>query len=512
MKWVDFVASVMIDLPVDNERINVATGTPNYLGQQLLYAVIQLQQLIPFYRGPHETTYGPNDLVLDGSASIGSLPQGQQCRPLDAYYKKTGKQCVSQPFQMYPWGSRYDLVCGNPRITNCQFLMAIDPWGQQFTVFPSVGERHQITLAWEGVKTAFADDDETPFDMDVVECVGLFVKAKIARLVDHDLQENASYMTEYMRRRSLLFADVNERTRLNRDADSPAGSNKCANSLSPCCRDDGQTCFRSSHPHEDTTEFCAFGDSSGPDNTNTYNVSILVKSLEPDFIMHMGDTNYPNGDPVTIQDNLIKYYGMYIPASFYLAWGNHDIATDGGAVLKSLLTKQDALNGGLTYYDFIPHSSRRPTLENCHIFVLDTNSDPVAQAAWLQSRLATSDLWNIVVLHEAPYTSDLIHAPGNVNFRFPYETWGAHLVISGHAHNYERLLVNGMVYVCCGLGGNTKRGFVSPPTTGSQFRYNDFYGSLYISVREERLQVTFFDTRGETVDSFALQENAVEVA
>lgn len=511
MKWSDFTAAVLVDLPVDNDRINVATGTPNYLEHQILYSVIEIQKLIPFYQNGHETIYGPNDLVRDGLASVGSLPVGQQCRPLDAYYKKVGKQCMSQPFVQYPWSSRYDLVCGAPRVTNCQFLMAIDPWGQQFTVFPSVGDLHQISLFWNGVKTSFVAADETPFDMDVVEIVGLFVKGKIARLVDHDLQENASYMMDYFRKRSLLYATTLERARISFGDDSPAPGNKCGNTISPC-QDTGAVCGDSSAPNEDTVEFVAFGDSSYSDNTNTNSVSILAKSLEPDFIMHMGDCNYPAGDPVTLQDNLVKYYGMYIPASFYLAFGNHDIQTDGGATLRAMLTAQAALNAGLTYYDYIPQAETQPGTESCHIFVLDTNLPVAAQAAWLQPKLEASDLWNIVVLHQAPYTSDLIHAPGNINFRLPYRTWGAHLVLAGHAHNYERLLVDELVYVNCGLGGNLKRGFVSPAIAGSQFRYNDFYGCLWVTARTEQLQVTFYDTRGVNVDSFALKNDEVIVA
>jgi len=503
MTWSEFVAAVLVDLPVDRDRINVATGNPNYLTQQIQYAVIQIQQLIEFYRGPHETVYGQDDLVSDGLASVGSIPQGNQCRPLDAYYKKVGNQCVSQPLWPYPWGNRYDLVCGNPRIVSCQFLMAIDPWGKQFTVFPSVGCNHQITLSWEGVKTAFADDDETPFDMDVVECVGLFAKAKIARLVDHDLAEHGSYMAEYVRRRGLLYSDSLERRRLALLADSPNQANKCANSLSTCCRDGSAgTCFNPNDPAGGVTDFIAFGDSGDPPTiANTQAVSVLVRSLEPDFVMHMGDTNYPNGDPVTIQDNLLKFYGIYVPSRFYLAFGNHDIESDGGAALDALLTCQAVLNSGKRYYDFIPS---RPGFSGvCHIFVLDTNGDPAEQAQWLQPLLAQSTLWNIVVMHKPPYTSDIEHAPGELNWRFDFKAWGANVVLSGHGHNYERLVENGMQYIVCGLGGAEKRGFVSPPTPGSQFRYNTFFGALYVSASETRLQVSFFDTRGEVVDSIA---------
>ena len=496
MTWLDFVAAVRVDLPVDGDRINVATGVTNYLDRQILYAAIQIQQLIPFYQVGHHTTYGPNDLIQEGMASIGVIPQGQQCRPLDAYYRMTGAQCVSQPLQPYPWGNRHDLICGNPRIINTQFLMAIDPWGLQFTVFPAVGCYHHIDLTWNGVKTSFVNADETPFDMDVVEAVGLFVKAKISRLVDHDLQENNSYMAEYLRRRSLLYADSIERTKLSVTADSPNPSANCANSYSTCV---SSCCGGGTVANEDTTEFCAFGD-SGETATilNTSAVANLVHSLEPDFVMHMGDCNLPAGDPVTLQDNFLKYHGIYVPAAFYLAWGERDILTDSGAALTALLSLQAAANSGLTYYDFINGK--------CHLFVLDTNGDPVAQAAWLQPLVQASTLWNVVVLHDSPYTSDVNRAPGNLNWRLPFENWGVNLVISASGQNYERLYENGLIYLNCGLGGETKTGFVSPATNGSQFRYNSFYGSLYITATDQRLQASFYNTKGEVIDSIAFED------
>lgn len=508
MNWSEFVAAVLVDLPVDNERIGIATGNPNYLQHQLLYAVIDIQKLIPFYRSGHETVYGPDDLVLEGVSSVGSLPQSDQCRPLDAYYKKTGTQCVSQPLVSYPWDNRYDLVCGNPRLVNCQFLIAFDRWGKQFTVFPSVGTNHQISFFWEGVKTSFADADETPFDVDVVEAAGLFVKAKIARMVDHDLNEHSSYMLEYMRKRGLLYADTRERGRLAMTASSPSPSNKCANSLS-LCTDSNDGIIGVDVEGEDTVEFCAFGDSGDLSSiANTTAVANLVKALEPDFIMHMGDTVYPSADPVLIQDSLRKYYGLYIPDSFLVAFGNHDVEVDGGAALMAMLTKQAALNAGKTYYDFIPRGTS-DTPDLAHLFVLDTNGDPAEQAAWLQPLLESSSLWNIVVLHKAPYCSDAGHYPGTPDWQLPYKTWGADLVISGHAHNYERILVDGLTYIVCGLGGAPKRGFVATPVAGSQYRYNSFYGCLYITVRENRMQVSFYDTRGELIDSIAFQDALV---
>jgi tartrate-resistant acid phosphatase type 5 len=515
MIWSDFVAGVLLDLPVDNERIGIATGNVNYVSQQILHAVRDIQELVPFYRSGHETIYGPDDLVLEGVSSVGSLPQTDQCRPLDAYYKKTGTQCVSQPLTTYSWGNRYDLVCGNPRVTNCQFFIAIDPWAKQFMTFPSVTTQHQVSLFWEGIKTSFEDDEETPFDLGVIEAVGLFVKSKIARLVDHDLNESMNYMGEYSRKRALLYSASRDRTRLSLTESSPTRGNKCANSVAVC--QDVDAIVGVDVEHEDTTEFCAFGDSGDLSTiANTSAVSNLVKSLEPDFVMHMGDAVYPHGDPVLIQDELTKYYGLYIPDNFLLSYGNHDVEVDGGAALAAMLTKQDALNAGKTYYDYIHRGTATNGLNTLntiddvvHLFVLDTNGDVAEQAAWLQPLMEASSIWNIVVLHESPYTSDVLHAPGNTAWRLPYKTWGADLVISSHGHNYERIEVDGLTYLVCGLGGAPKRGFVDSPIAGSQFRYNTFYGCLYITARDVQLQAAFYDTKGDLVDSIAFQTPVV---
>lgn len=491
MIWSEFRTRVLTDLPVDKNRINIATGNPNYLDQQIIHCLNEIQELITYYQQGHETVYGTEDLVLDGLASRGRIPDGAY--PKEAYYKQVGRVCVSQPLWQYDWGNRFDLVCGAPKVISGQFFLSIDPKGREFYAFPSVLDQHQVSLFWDGIKTEFEDSEETPFDDAIAECVGLFCKARIARLVDHDLVESESYQRTYERRRALIYADRLGRGRLAYSVQSQAQGNGCANAITACPTIPAV-------PVDDLVQFCAFGDSGDTANmTNTLAVATLVKSLEPDFIMHLGDSCYPNADPPLIQQALIEPYGNYIPSNFLLAWGNHDVEVEDGAYLYELLAKQKALNEGKRYYSFIPPG------EKCQLFVLDTQGDPAEQATWLQLMLSQSSYWNIVCMHKAPYTSDVNHAPGDLNWRFPFGDWGAHVVISGHAHNYERLLVDGFQYIVCGLGGAPKRGFVSPPTTGSQFRYNTFYGTLYITAKKDQLQITFYDTRGEAVDSVQWQ-------
>ena len=75
------------------------------------------------------------------------------------------------------------------------------------------------------------------------------------------------------------------------------------------------------HPHQtdgdavaiaaDTIVFAAIGD-YGKAGSAEKKVSKLVKSWNPDFIITLGDNNYPKGARKTLDENIGQYYGDYI--------------------------------------------------------------------------------------------------------------------------------------------------------------------------------------------------------
>ena len=83
------------------------------------------------------------------------------------------------------------------------------------------------------------------------------------------------------------------------------------------------------------TRFAVIGD-FGDDSTYQADVTTLVKSWDPDFIVTVGDNNYDLGEAETIDANIGKYYqefigdylGTYGPGSptnrFFPTLGNHD--------------------------------------------------------------------------------------------------------------------------------------------------------------------------------------------
>jgi tartrate-resistant acid phosphatase type 5 len=254
--------------------------------------------------------------------------------------------------------------------------------------------------------------------------------------------------------------------------------------------------------------FAVIGD-YGSDDPAEYAVALLVASWNPDLIITTGDNNYPDGSALTIDQTVGQYYhsfiqpyeGIYgagaIENDFFPSLGNHDWIPEQAQPYLDYFS----LPGNERYYQF----SRGPVA----FFVLDSDAhepDGVnrssAQAAWLKQQMENSTAtWNVVYFHHPPYSSAL---HGSVTWmRWPFQEWGADLVLSGHDHTYERLQVDGLTYIVNGLGGGSIYNFLFT-FPESQFRYNQQHGAMLITADSASLQIEFFNIQGELIDSFTL--------
>lgn len=122
------------------------------------------------------------------------------------------------------------------------------------------------------------------------------------------------------------------------------------------------------------------------------------------------------------------------------AWGNHDLGgTSTATQLKS----------PRRWYSFTDGPVR--------VVVLDGNQPGSrAQLAFLRRTLqrATEPV-RVAVIHQPPYTAGL-HAPSTTQQRLMvplFRRHGVSLVLSGHNHSYERMVVGGITYIVSGGGG-----------------------------------------------------------
>lgn len=515
-------------ITVDADRV----GTESFIERQIRLAVGDIQRVIEFYRFGHESTYQVDDVSEDGFASVCELPASANLREI--YHTKVGDTCVRRSVYPYPYSNRHDLRCGvvNVGSNGSNFLFAVDPQLTKLWVYPRITAGYSIQLVWDGRKTDFEDDDETPFDEPMASLVAEYVKWKIVREVDRDVKLATDYERTYRQGLSRLYLEIKDRQLLQTSGSNAtcvpnSSCSTCGTSSSSGCGCDQSlvvsmvnsvgtvtsSCESVTRPQ---TTFVAFGDSGETSRINdTIAVATAVKAFNPDFILHMGDCNYPAGDPAGLQDNFFKHYYGYLQEDLYFCFGNHDLQTDYGSSILDCIGKTRVLiseadrEAGKLFYEFAVGSVRFFVL-NSGINDGDENLFLAEQVAWLQSRaMAASEPWLVAVVHRAPYTSDVNYAPGIEMFRLNFKNYGIDLVLSAHAHNYERLLVGGLPYIVCGLGGATKRGKTTNEANlpdGSQFFYNSQNGFLACTAETGKLQVELINTNGNVVDRLILEK------
>ncbi len=262
------------------------------------------------------------------------------------------------------------------------------------------------------------------------------------------------------------------------------------------------------HAQSTTTVFAVIGD-YGLAGQPAADVAALVKSWNPAFIVTLGDNNYPRGAADSLDLNIGQYYHEYIypykgkygngsaTRRFYPALGNHD-------------WEPGTPNAYFSYFGFFNQRGYYEFVQGpIHFFVLDSDtrepdgtSSTSKQAKWLQNAMAASTAsFNVVIMHHAPYSSG---AHGSTAYmQWPYKDWGADVVLAGHDHIYERLLVNNLPYFVNGIGGAElyKYETVLPQ---SQVRFNADFGAMRVEATNTTMKFQMFTRRGEMVDQYVI--------
>ena len=260
--------------------------------------------------------------------------------------------------------------------------------------------------------------------------------------------------------------------------------------------------------------FGAIGD-FGSDYPSTRAVAKLVKSWNPDFLITLGDNNYPVGAAETLDRNVGQFYHDFIAPyrggygmgaltnRFFPSLGNHDWMSHRAQPYFDYFT----LPGNERYYTL----TRGPV----QLFCLDSDKQEPdgcttnsIQARWLQRELAAStNRWKVVYFHHAPYSSGSYHGTWSGetrDLRWPFHEWGADAVLAGHDHIYERIHTNELVYLVNGLGGDSRDALHYPLVAGSAKQYNADFGALRVDATGNYLLFRFFNAHGALIDMYRL--------
>lgn len=492
--WSEFKQRVNLLLEGEAGRI----GVENSVLIRMKAGLRELQRLIPELVPVRVMSFGSEDVYKWGEGSTGCFRSKQPIERI--VLVKTGTGSFVSEIPLLTTGHFRSLMSGQ------EIGLIYQPSDGTFFVHPSVEHGNELQFFYRECFCDFSDTDEVPYGDLEENAVAEYVRSNLERVINRDpglAREAERSMLQWRNRLFAEFARMRRTTGRMFGYSSPVGASETADGVNQI-------------DHDKAVEFAAVGD-FGEYHGNSIAVSNLISWMKPDFFLALGDCNYPSGETVTLETTIRKLYSRYIPNYCFPVWGNHDLmsASDrvyGKPLMDLFGTRISGINSGKFYY----HFTRGPV----QIFVLNsgyTDGDPRelddifyggVQGNWLKESLAESTaIWKIVVMHRPPYTSESTYTPGIPSMRWPFRAWGADLVISGHGHNYERLLVDGLPYIVAGTGGAALRGF-GTPVSGSLVRLQKF-GALRVTATKYNLQTAFYDSDKKIQDILTLNVDKV---
>ncbi len=258
--------------------------------------------------------------------------------------------------------------------------------------------------------------------------------------------------------------------------------------------------------------FAVFGDYDA--SASVQAVANLVDSLNVDFIITTGDNTNNSSGSGPLDEEIGQFYSDYIGNytgdygdgstvnRFFPTLGNHDYLDGSAGPNGTITTYLDyfTLPGNERYYEF--------QMGPVHFFAVNSNPEEPdgntvnsTQAQWLQAALSASTAAHKVVYFHHPVYSSGYHG-STEDLQWPFEQWGATVVLNSHDHSYERILRddNGdgeiLPYFVAGLGGRSIREFNDPPVDGSAAQYNDNFGTLLVQASDSTMTLEFISIEG----------------
>lgn len=174
-------------------------------------------------------------------------------------------------------------------------------------------------------------------------------------------------------------------------------------------------------------------------------------------------SNYPGGDSWqkwTFLPSLKRYF--FVVRNEVTFW-----FLDCGVNLLGQLVEEDGNGIGSRQYEWFKRSLKKSTTP-WNVVILGS---PGQSSASSQSRVVPAMAWDWQ------------------NFGMTDDSLPVDLVLTGGPAIYERVMVDNVPVVTCGLGGQTLGGISSTPISGSAFTYNTSNGAVRLSVNDTELKL-----------------------
>jgi hypothetical protein len=238
-----------------------------------------------------------------------------------------------------------------------------------------------------------------------------------------------------------------------------------------------------------------------------------IKSLNPDYVVGLGNHAFENGTESEVTARLSAYWeNMRSRSRFYAVPGANDLNTDVGEPFYSAMRQPPTRYFKLetAWADIFMVNSGFNTA-GTQVEQDNLNEATIlasTQMQWLRTQLLASTKHKIVVWHHPPYSSANAVYPGVDALRgIPLDSWGATCHIAGHAHIYERIRQQNLDWFVCGVGTTDRFDEASLVTAGSQAIRTQIAGYLRFIIWPTMIEAAFVDINGILYDSFIINKS-----
>lgn len=233
--------------------------------------------------------------------------------------------------------------------------------------------------------------------------------------------------------------------------------------------------------------FSILGDRTGGAQPQIYGrVWREVDMLHPDFVINVGDTIQGGKDATapTEWQELRPLWQRYSHYPLYFTPGNHDVFSDTSRALYEKETRRPS------FYSF--------NYQDAHFTVLDnsrTNDLSADQIEFLEKDLAAHKDRNpkFVFFHKPYWIALLKLGSGEFPLHQVAKKYGVQHIISGHGHQFVRMVRDGIAYMEVGSSGGTMQRALEQ---GHGFKEGRFYHHVWGRVKGSKVELTIKELDG----------------
>ena len=286
--------------------------------------------------------------------------------------------------------------------------------------------------------------------------------------------------------------------------------------------------------------FLVLGD-SGAGRQSQYEVAQVMKDVDADLAVHVGDVIYPNFTYGRADLKCLSIYGEHMrERPYYFALGNHDMVqySSGGVCvidespfLNTFHLPTNSTTGTEHYYSFDQGDAHFIVLSSdLRLHSYKMGSD---QYDWLEADLqSTSKPWKFIFLHHPPYTSTAHRFDDNEFFGATNCSWagngtqdreeiqasvgalagqyGVQVMFYGHDHSFEKFNpVSGVHSILSGGGGIGLRDMNvnNADKDEASSQYHKKHHCVKVTIEGDHLELQAIDKNGVVFDKMYIQRS-----